>query len=169
LQWAANGIQTIRSISQAKIPEEITDTEFIELNEMRSLWNQLEAGAKQIIALNNITNVSVPEEPEGLAETANLTKVAELSDQIEQTKRRIAILSNDIPLPEPEEYPSGLSEAKSILSQIERLQAEETNLETALGATKKELEEVDIELAKIPVCKACNRPLLANHDHTLMA
>jgi hypothetical protein len=160
---AAKDIRTLQDIRKAKIPDDDIGDDLEQFREMYLHWIDLEIAAKNILTLRDITSIVIPEPSD---EVPQIVQAATLADRIDRVEQIISRLSEEIPLPELGEYPSGLLEVKGVLARIETIEGEENTLRGQLDAVEKEMNEVEEELAKIPTCSTCKRPWSEDHSHT---
>jgi len=163
LKEAAEGIRALQDIRKAQLPDDDIGDDLEQFQEMHSYWIGLEVVAKNILTLRDITSIDIPEPSD---EVPQIVQAAILADKIDRVKQAVSKLSEEIPLPEPGEYPSELLEAEGVLARMEVIRGEEDTLRGQLDAIEKELGEVKEELAKIPTCSTCKRPWSENHSHT---
>lgn len=159
----ADKIDRLSKVESVKVPETIEG--FIELQAIYDHWMKLEKAAKNVIGIRGILAVLVPSVPEELEQIQNLATVETLANSIEFLQASVEILSQPVPVPDPEEMPPELLTGWSILTRLEQLKAEETGFRKQLTSIEAELAEVKEQIDAIPVCPTCSRPVILSHSH----
>jgi energy-coupling factor transporter ATP-binding protein EcfA2 len=165
LEEAAVRVHDLREIEQVEIPDGPTPEDMARMALLRR-FSGLPELLWTVELLEAVELIPAPEGPEE-GEVSRLVKGAALVGRIIEAEAAVEALSEQSPkVPEDVGWPSRLSKGASMLEELEQLEQEEKKFELRLKTTREELAEVEAELASIPVCPTCERPVdPALHSH----
>ena len=162
MEEAALQVAALRKIEEAGVPDDPAAADVARMTLLRR-FSALPA------LLKAVELIPAPEGP-GEAEMDMLVKGASLARGLAEARAAVEALSEQVPkVPQDVKWPSRLSKGASVLVELEELKGAEEELESRLTALNEELAEVEEELASIPVCPTCERPMAESHSHAVSA
>lgn len=127
--------------------------------------NTLKKSVKSLESVKKVPSVQSPDkELDKLIKGTNAWKKSML------LKQKVDSLSVDVPIPDLKVTTEKLYKGNNILGRIELLQREKDTLEEQENNTKRELAEIESQLAKIPLCPTCGVPIssVKKPDHSCL-
>ena len=162
LEAAAVKIRRVHPITTIKIPDELTS----EVNQFREVqkFAKIVPLRQSVKILEDVSKVKVPDAKKLKVEVDKLRQMSGFAIQIQALQTSVALLDQDIPIPTvPFKELEKLQFLISFDQQTKGLQAEISEMESQLTKARQELADVEAEIASIPSCPSCNRPLNAQH------
>ena len=92
-----------------------------------------------------------------------LRLVSGFATKIKILEASVALLDQEVSIPDPVAEIQKLRDLASLARQTKILSGEIAEMEDQLAQKKRELAEVDSDIAAIPSCPTCSRPLNAQH------
>lgn len=84
------------------------------------------------------------------------------------SSKAIRALSLGINIPEPPSDLENLRKSQELAEKLDTLHFEESRLSDRMGEIDAEIEEVNRQLAAIPACPSCGRPVASSdHNHNM--
>ena len=157
LETIAKRIISLKPSEKMSIPEPPIDE-----------WTHLSDGRKFVIidhlkkkddTLDGIRNVSISPLQNVDTDLLSIRAMGTLLTRLESSAESIKKLSLQINIPES---PDGIEQLKSgqeILTKLNEANENEAALEDKMVAIDKELDQINIQLAAIPSCPSCGRPI----------
>ncbi len=165
LEEAAKAIIALRGARSISVPEAPT-SEHDAWTRVRK-YAGLDRLRRSVQALEPVERMHLPQPPDGQA-FGRLAAAKRYDKQISDLRRAVAKLQTVVSMPQDPglaEQLSGVSKAKAAWREMRKLQQDIQQLELAKKQVKGDLDGVLKELAAIPSCPTCNRPV-ASQEHS---
>ncbi len=164
IKEAQRKLTVLEKLDDIKQPKDQCKAAFEKLTRVRGHQVKLEACAKKIIAVREVSKITVPEPP--TQEIARFRLVAGAAAKISQCKSALHRVNKNIPtafeVPDFETF----KKVVEIAAKIKRLKLELQQSEIELQTLETEAEQISSELAQIVICPTCKRPMPVEHEHT---
>lgn len=169
MEEAALRLHVLRDVERVQVPDDLVSKDVARMALLRR-FSALPGLLKAVELFSAVELIPAPEGPRE-AEVSMLVKMEALSGRLTEAKEAVEALSGqELTVPDSVDWPSRLSKGGPILAELEQLRAEEKELEGRLKGAREELALVEEELASIPVCPTCERPVDPSlHSHMVPA
>ena len=164
LEACATRIRKLSDLPKVKIPDDLTE-EIAKLREVQK-FAKLETVRQSVKALEDLPKVKVPDIKKVKAEVEKVREIAKFATQISALQASVSLLDKQIDIPDEVEEIKKLQTLVGFAHQIQTLSEEIEDIEAQTEKIDKELAQVEEEIASIPSCPTCNRPMFPNHTGT---
>jgi len=114
--------------------------------------------------------IGVPTIPEGDGELSSIRLGESVKSRLLASSEAIRALSTDVEIPEPPSDSDKLRKGQELSERLGVIYAEESKLSDRMEEINIEIEEVNKQLAAIPACPSCGRPVASSdHNHSVMS
>jgi DNA repair ATPase RecN len=161
LEAAAVKIRAVHPVTKVKIPDPPAE-QVDKLRELRK-FAKIEPLRQSVKLLEDVSKIKTPDLKKVKTDVEKLQKMAGFATQIQSLQASVALLDRQIPIPAALEEVENLQRLSEFARQTKALAAEIADLETSLVETSRELTQVEAEIAAIPSCPTCNRPIGGQH------
>ena len=167
LEQAAASVRDIIGIKEISPPEDSGADELERLGTLRKFF-PIPGMQRSVAVLDPADELEISTGPSS-EEIEKMVRGAQLMTSIAQLEDGIEALTGSMDVPEAPEVPERLLRGARILAGIQQVQPQKGALEDRLERVESELDAVEEELALIPVCPACERPVSKAHSHPASA
>jgi hypothetical protein len=161
LESAAMKVRAVHAITKLQTPDEPTE----EMKKLRELSKFAAVGSlkQSVSVLEDVSQVKVPDLKKLKTDVDKLRDTAGYAVQIRSLQASVALLEGEVKIPSALEEVKKLQEIVEFARLSKELSSEVRNLEKDLDAVSQELAQIEAEIAAIPSCPTCNRPLSQQH------
>lgn len=152
------GLKNINNVSVPREPEK----EFKHFQKVQK-FSHVDQLKKSVEVLDGISNVGIPDSKAIQDCMKKLQAAKQHSKKVIPLKKSVTALETVVEVPEIDESPEKLKQAIGFQKRFELLNHEAQELEEKLTAMNLELSDLDKQIAQIPHCPTCARPVTANH------
>jgi len=159
----------LKDISKVSVPD-APDQEFERFKKAQKLF-RVEAIRKSVDATKGISGVKIPDAKGFQDGMKALQSAQQYHQKISSLKEAVDALGKPIKVPAMAETPDKLKSAIGFQKRIELLQKSVEELEGKMALMDSELTDLNQQIAEIPHCPTCSRPVSANHTgkHQIVA
>ncbi len=161
LESCASRVRDMRDVAKLKVPDDFSE----DMKKLRELKKFAIVGPlrQSVNTISGISKVKVPD-TKGLKESVDkLQQVSQFANRISSLQASVDLLDQELKVPDLILEVERLRGLSASASQIKGLQIDIANLESELESVQANIGQVDAEIAKIPSCPTCKRPVAPNH------
>jgi DNA repair protein SbcC/Rad50 len=158
-------LDLIEPAENLKIPKDSCVDSIKRLQTLYTITHDLEACADKLRKVKAITTVKEPS-TEGMESSfKRLTEISKVASRIETLQKSLSILNQEIKPIENVVSMDRLRKMADIAKAIDSYKKEIADLDAQDVANDKDIQKTLEELAQIPSCPTCNRPMEKAHKH----